>query len=302
MRKLLIQHQKKGGPLRAQRVLRRFTRTVVAVAALAMTALPTGAQAASGTYTYVTSSGQTIQGQDPPSDTCIPLTGGAVKFANDTTDTAFLYASGSCSGQWGELVGTGASWDAPTGAQALAVRFGSAPRSAAPPQQGTQPPAVPSQGTQSPSSQPGQPPAGNQPPSQPGQSPQAGKTPVASNAMHSGTAREMRLGATAATAYKWWTWPDLKVGDCHQTGGWLRLYADGKLTFSARTWTDHTFSGDIWHARFQLKDSGGRTLFTTGTFDSPTMWASKQVDWTANGTFEPSVYAATTNVTQWASC
>ncbi|MEU7169154.1 hypothetical protein AB0A70_31630 [Streptomyces morookaense] len=62
-----------------------------------------------------------------------------------------------------------------------------------------------------------------------------------------------------------------------------RLYADGKLTFSARTWTDHTFSGDIRHARFQLKDSGGRTLFTTGTF-------------------EPSVYSATVNVTQWASC
>ncbi|GHF40901.1 MULTISPECIES: hypothetical protein [Streptomyces] len=61
----------------------------------------------------------------------------------------------------------------------------------------------------------------------------------------SGVARETRPGATAATAHKWWTWPDLKVGDCHQTGGRLRLYADGKLTFS----------------------SGGRTLFTTGTFE-----------------------------------
>lgn len=271
--------------MRAHRVLCGVTRTIMVVTALAMAALPTGAQAASGTYTYVTPSGQTIQGQDPPSDgTCIPLTGGAVRFSNDTTDTAYLYASGSCSGQWGELVGTGASWDAPTGAQALGVRFGFAPGAAAPPQQGTQPPA-----------QPGQPPAGAQPP-------QASKTPVAGNAMHSGTARDMRPGATAATAYKWWTWPDLKVGDCHQTGGWLRLYVDGKLTFSARTWTDHTFSGDIWHARFQLKDSSGRTLFTTGTFDSPTMWASKQVDWTANGTFEPSVYGATTGVTQWASC
>ncbi|MEV5507876.1 DUF6294 family protein [Streptomyces orinoci] len=278
--------------MRAQRVLRRITRTVVAVTALAMAALPTGAQAASGTYTYVTPSGQSIQGQDPPSDTCIPLTGGAVHFSNDTTDTAFLYGSASCSGQWGELVGTGATWDAPTGAQALGVRFGSAPGAAAPPQQGAQPPT---QGTQPPPSQGTQPPVGNQPP-------QASKNPVASNAMHSGAAREIRPGATTATAYKWWTWPDLKVGDCHQTGGYLRLYADGKLTFSARTWTDHTFSGDIWHARFQLKNSGGQTLFTTGTFDSPTMWASKQVDWTANGTFEPSVYAATATVTQWASC
>ncbi|MFI1801168.1 DUF6294 family protein [Streptomyces sp. NPDC020379] len=286
--------------MRAQRVLRRFTRTVVAATALALAMLPTGAQAASGTYTYVTPSGQSIQGQDPPSDICLALTGGAVKFSNDTTDTAFLYASASCGGGWGELVGTGATWDAPTGAQALAVRFGSAPGAVAPPQQGTQPPqgqppAPPSQGTQPPPPQPGQPPAGTQPP-------QAGKNPVASNAIRSGTAGETRPGAATATAYKWWTWPDLKVGDCHQTGGWLRLYADGKLTFSARTWTDHTFSGDIWHARFQLKNSSGQTLFTTGTYDSPTMWASKQVDWTANGTFEPSVYAATTAVTQWASC
>ncbi|MGA5039969.1 hypothetical protein ACPCA8_23310 [Streptomyces capoamus] len=101
---------------------------MTATSALALLGvLPGNALAASGSYVYVTPSGQAVQGQDPPSDTCVPLTGGAVKFANDTTDTAFLYASGSCSGQWGELVGTGGSWDAPTGAQALAVRFGSAP-------------------------------------------------------------------------------------------------------------------------------------------------------------------------------
>lgn len=92
-----------------------------------LTATAGSTQAASGTYTYVTPSGQTVRGQDPPSDTCLALTGGAVKFANDTTDTAFLYASGSCGGQWGELVGVGATWDAPTGAQAMGVRFGSAP-------------------------------------------------------------------------------------------------------------------------------------------------------------------------------
>ncbi|MDF3293102.1 hypothetical protein [Streptomyces silvisoli] len=114
--------------MRSQRALCRFRKSVLAIAsALTLLAvLPGSAQAASGTYTYVTPSGQSIQGQDPSSDTCVPLTGGAVKFSNDTTDTAFLYASGSCGGGWGDLVGTGATWDAPTGAQALAVRFGSA--------------------------------------------------------------------------------------------------------------------------------------------------------------------------------
>ncbi|MFF4405081.1 hypothetical protein ACMATS_18865 [Streptoverticillium reticulum] len=115
--------------MNSTKVLRRFGKAAVtATSALALLgALPGSALAASGTYTYVTPTGQTVQGQDPSSDTCIPLTGGAVKFSNDTTDTAFLYASASCSGQWGELVGTGATWDAPSGAQALAVRFGSAP-------------------------------------------------------------------------------------------------------------------------------------------------------------------------------
>ncbi|MEU1624934.1 DUF6294 family protein [Streptomyces sp. NPDC020096] len=124
--------------------------------------------------------------------------------------------------------------------------------------------------------------------------------PGGSDAVHSGVSSDARPGVAAT--YKWWTWGDLKVGDCHQTGGYLRLYSDGKLTFSARTWTDFTLSGDIWHARFQLKDSSGRILFTTATYDSPTMWPSKPHDWTANGTFEPSVYNATVTVTQWASC
>ncbi|MEV4177834.1 hypothetical protein [Nonomuraea sp. NPDC049709] len=82
------------------------------------------AQAASGTYTYVTPAGQAFQVAEPPSDICLQLTGGAIRFSNDTTDTAFLYATGDCSGGWG-LVGVGATWDAPTGVQAFAVRLGS---------------------------------------------------------------------------------------------------------------------------------------------------------------------------------
>ncbi|MEU8893298.1 DUF6294 family protein [Streptomyces sp. NPDC048442] len=109
-------------------------------------------------------------------------------------------------------------------------------------------------------------------------------------------------GFAAGGAYKWWTYGDWKVGDCHQTGGHLRLYEDGKLTFSARTWTDFTMSGDVWHARFQLKNAAGNIMFTTATYDSPTMWASKKHDWERQGTFEPGVYNATVTPTQWASC
>ncbi|GGV03538.1 hypothetical protein GCM10010260_45400 [Streptomyces filipinensis] len=122
-----------------------------------------------------------------------------------------------------------------------------------------------------------------------------------SDAVRSGVSTGYRSGL-ADDAYKWFSWGDLKVGDCHQTGGYLRLYADGRLTFSARTWTDFTLSGDVWHARFELKNSAGQGLFTTSTYDSPPMWASKKHDWTANGTYEPSVYDATVRVTQWASC
>ncbi|WP_187414665.1 hypothetical protein [Nonomuraea sp. PA05] len=54
----------------------------------------------------------------------VELTDGAVRFSNDTTDTAFLYGTTDCSGGWG-LVGVGATWDAPTGVRAYAVRLGS---------------------------------------------------------------------------------------------------------------------------------------------------------------------------------
>ncbi|MFC5834046.1 hypothetical protein [Nonomuraea insulae] len=83
------------------------------------------AQAATGSYTYVTTSGgPEFKVENPVSDTCLPLGDGAVRFSNDTTDTAFLYTTADCSDGW-HLVGVGATWDAPTGVQAQAVRLGS---------------------------------------------------------------------------------------------------------------------------------------------------------------------------------
>lgn len=105
-----------------------------------------------------------------------------------------------------------------------------------------------------------------------------------------------------AADYKWWTWGDLSAGDCHQSGGELRLYSDGKLSFTARTQTTFTLSGDIWHARFALKNASGQELYRTTTYDSPTMWPSKWYDMKADGTFPQSVYADTSQVTQFYSC
>jgi hypothetical protein len=123
--------------MKSTKVLRRVRKAVPAVvsAFVLLIVLPGSAQGASGSYTYVTAPGQAIQGFDPQSDTCLQIPGGAVKFSNDTTDTAFLYGDSSCAGGWA-LVGVGATWDAPTGVQAVAVRFGS---TAAAKQEGARP-------------------------------------------------------------------------------------------------------------------------------------------------------------------
>jgi hypothetical protein len=124
--------------MRSTRILRRFRKAAPAVAsALVLLAVdPGSALAASGSYTYITPAGQGLKVDNPQSDTCLPLTGGAIRFSNDTTDTAFLYGDSSCAGGWA-LVGVGATWDAPTGVQALAVRLGSS--TAAGPQEGARP-------------------------------------------------------------------------------------------------------------------------------------------------------------------
>ncbi|MGW7411991.1 hypothetical protein [Streptomyces sp. NPDC054863] len=108
----------------------RLRRAVPALAGalLLLVAVPAGAQGASGSYTYITASGQAVQVAEPPSHTCLPFVSGAVRFSNGTTDTAFLYADGACGGGWA-LVGVGATWDQ-TGVPAGSVRLGSTARAA----------------------------------------------------------------------------------------------------------------------------------------------------------------------------
>jgi hypothetical protein len=70
---------------------------------------------------------------------------------------------------------------------------------------------------------------------------------------------------------KTFTWPDIKTGDCHQTGCTLTLISDGRGTFSCTTWTDQTHSGDVWQAIFTGQDRFKLDLFNVGAFNSPRM-------------------------------
>ncbi|KAF9331865.1 hypothetical protein BG006_005261 [Podila minutissima] len=77
------------------------------------------------------------------------------------------------------------------------------------------------------------------------------------------------LGATDDEPHKWWTWNPISAGDCHQEGGWLKIFPDGRLQWDAVTWNDHTWTGDIWHSTFQLKDGSNSILFSAGPYDTP---------------------------------
>ncbi|KAF9934673.1 hypothetical protein FBU30_000997 [Linnemannia zychae] len=102
--------------------------------------------------------------------------------------------------------------------------------------------------------------------------------------------------------HKWWTWGDLKVGDCHESGGLLQLYRDGTLKFTARTWTEHSWTGDIWHATFIFKDTNGQEVFRVGPFDSEVMMPTKPHDFIINTRFEPFLYDRANQVTQYSRC
>lgn len=92
-------------------------------AMLALFALtPGSAQAAVGRFSYITADGQLIHVDDPASGTCLQLGGGAARFENGTSDTAFLFSDSSCGGGY-ELEQVDLIWKAPTGVQALSVRF-----------------------------------------------------------------------------------------------------------------------------------------------------------------------------------
>ncbi|MFD8500036.1 DUF6294 family protein [Amycolatopsis sp. NPDC059657] len=113
-------------------------------------------------------------------------------------------------------------------------------------------------------------------------------------------------------AYQRFTWGELRVGDCHQINGTLTFYSDGTGYWSARTWTDSTHSGDIWHTRFQIVAGAGAGEFFVPTppkphdfptFDSPRMDDDGQrYDWGQPFTYDKLYFNSAREVYQRYSC
>ena len=100
-------------------------------------------------------------------------------------------------------------------------------------------------------------------------------------------------------------WNPIHRGDCEQDGGRLTFYSDGTGTWSCTTLTYHTHSGDVWHARFDVKGSNEAVLFSLGTYDSPRMDDGNpppRYDWNAQFAFNPDFFDAISTATQYSSC
>lgn len=64
----------------------------------------------------------------------------------------------------------------------------------------------------------------------------------------------------------------LTVGDCvEEAGATLIFETDGRAGWSCVTFTNHTHSGDIWHATFVIKDEFNVKLFQLPTVSGPKM-------------------------------
>ncbi|AHH94961.1 hypothetical protein GCM10010174_34740 [Kutzneria viridogrisea] len=107
---------------------------------------------------------------------------------------------------------------------------------------------------------------------------------------------------------KTYVWPtDQHAGDCTLYGGAsLVLSSDGKAQWHAFVSTSHTFSGDIWHATFQLKDRNGFPLGELRS-DSPTMyvwfWRYRWEDsWGNRVMFSPAILSLVHSVAIYSSC
>ncbi|WP_344318715.1 hypothetical protein [Nocardia ninae] len=84
---------------------------------------PASADAAAGRFSYITAAGELVHVDRPASDTCLQLPGGAVRFENGTSDSAFLFSDSLCN-DGSDLEQVELIWNAPVGVQALSVRFG----------------------------------------------------------------------------------------------------------------------------------------------------------------------------------
>jgi len=92
------------------------------------------------------------------------------------------------------------------------------------------------------------------------------------------------------------------VGDCEMRGLRLTVCSNGTGNFTSEVTTHHTVFGDVWHIHFDLKGINGLVLFTTRTFDSPTMHDDVFRPFNGDFLFPDYIYNSITSATAWSSC
>jgi hypothetical protein len=102
------------------------------------------------------------------------------------------------------------------------------------------------------------------------------------------------------------------AGDCTEwSGSFLTLtltdgdFGDVNVHWKGRVSTNRTFSHDVWHARFDLKDSSGNVLTTIGGLDGPDMVYTGGIyefDRGASTRMSPSEFLAVAKVDWWGDC
>ena len=100
-------------------------------------------------------------------------------------------------------------------------------------------------------------------------------------------------------------WGQVSRGRCEQSDGQLALRSDGTGTWSCVTTSSNGSDGDVWHADFAVKDSGGVTLFGVGPFYSPllsTVDSRRESRWWASFTFQAELFLAIHAAVQHCGC
>jgi Family of unknown function (DUF6294) len=98
-----------------------------------------------------------------------------------------------------------------------------------------------------------------------------------------------------------------RAGDCVLQSGVITIKSTGEIDFQGVTYTNHTSSGDIWHATFNFYDSNGVPLFHTSEHDSPRMSDGNggtipRSSWNFTETYDKSFFGRIAKVVQTAQC
>jgi hypothetical protein len=65
--------------------------------------------------------------------------------------------------------------------------------------------------------------------------------------------------------------PHMSSGDCEMQNATITFRSDGTGSFTAQVKTNHTHSGDVWHATMAARNAGNQDIVKLPTFDSMRM-------------------------------